>query len=365
MATAQKTATGDRTPRPSIRRVSGYPAGGVGFDLVIALLTLWFTVGLFVDGWAHNHGYTDASFFTPWHALLYSGMGATGLFLAVNQWRNVGRGYRWARALPKGYLPSLLGVVLFFAGGGFDFLWHELFGFEASIETLLSPAHLLLATSGMMIVTGPLRAAWARPGRAAGWRQLFPALLSLLIVLSILTFFTQYANLFSQNIGLTGRRSNAIWDIAAISLFVITPLVTMFVLLLALRRWTLPFGAVTFILTANALLMFAVQFNDQRAVWPTLLAAPLAGLLGDALIRRLQPSPARPFAVWVFGFAVPFTLAAGVMFTLLLLEGVGWRVHMWLGAIFTAGLVGLALALLTAPPRMDDGEPSALASGNE
>src|SRR5690606_31387374 len=114
------------------------------------------------------------------------------------------------------------------------------------------------------------------------------------------------------NIGLTGRRANAIWDIAAISLFVITPLVTMFVLLLAVRRWALPFGAVSFILTANALLMFAVQFDDQRAVWPTLLAAPLAGLLGDALIHWLRPSPARPFAVWVFGFVVPFTLAAGV-----------------------------------------------------
>src|SRR5690606_10643429 len=170
-------------------------SGSVRFDLTVALLTLWFTVGLFVDGWAHNHGFTDDTFFTPWHALLYSGMAATGLFLAAHQWRNVSKGYAWSRALPKGYLPSLLGVVLFFAGGGFDFLWHEWFGFEASIETLLSPAHLILATSGMLIVTGPLRAAWARSGRAASWRTLFPALLSLLIILSILTFFTQYSNL--------------------------------------------------------------------------------------------------------------------------------------------------------------------------
>jgi len=292
MATTRRTLTETPSGAQAAPRPLDHPAGGVRFDWTVALLTLWFAIGLYVDGWAHNHGFTDETFFTPWHALLYSGMAATGLYLAVQQMRYVGRGYAWARALPKGYLLSLVGVVAFFLGGGFDFLWHETFGFEANLEALLSPAHLLLAASGALIITGPLRAAWARPGCAGTWRQLGPALLSLLILLSLLTFFTQYANLFSQSALLTGFRQGFLWDAANISHFIVTALVTTFVLLLALRRWTLPFGAVTFLLSANAGLMFALQFDDQRDYALTLLAAPFAGLLADALtcLARVRPS---------------------------------------------------------------------------
>lgn len=352
MASVQETANHvQSSPR---RAINEHPAGSVRFDLTVALLTLWFAIGLFVDGWAHNHGYTDNTFFTPWHALLYSGMAATGLFLLVQQWRYVEQGYRWARALPKGYLPSLFGVVLFFAGGGFDMVWHEIFGFEANVEALLSPAHLLLASSGALILTGPLRAAWGRPGRASGWRQLFPAVLSLLILLSLLTFFTQYTNLFAQNRVLVGRSQSYLWDVTGISYFVVTALVTTFVLLLALRRWALPFGAVTFLLSANAALMLALQFEHQRQYWPTLLAAPFAGLLGDVLIRWLRPSVERPRAVWLFAFVVPFALSGATMAILLMTARVGWSVHMWLGATFTAGIVGLLLGFLTAPPAIPD-----------
>ena len=52
-------------------------------------------IGLFVDGYAHNHGMVDSTFFTPYHALLYSGILAVGLFLGINQYRNVGRGLRF------------------------------------------------------------------------------------------------------------------------------------------------------------------------------------------------------------------------------------------------------------------------------
>lgn len=354
MSTLQPTVAGTQPDARSARRPTAHPAGSVRFDLTVALLTLWFTIGLFVDGWAHNHGYTDETFFTPWHALLYSGMAATGLFLAVQQWRYVSRGHRWGQALPKGYLLSLLGVVLFFAGGGFDFLWHDIFGFEANLEALLSPAHLLLASSGVLIVTGPLRAAWARPGREGGWRQLFPALLSLLILMSILTFFTQYSSLFSQNRLLTSVRQGYLWDVTGLSFFVLPTLATMFVLLLAMRRWTLPFGAVTFLLSANALLMFALQSENQIEYWPTLLAAPLAGLLADVLIRWLRPSIERPWALRGFAFAVPFVLTGLTIAILLLTEGIGWRIHMWLGATFTAGAVGLMLGFLLAPPAIPD-----------
>ena len=36
----------------------------------------WLIVGIFVDGWAHNNDKPE-TFFTPWHALFYSGFLAT------------------------------------------------------------------------------------------------------------------------------------------------------------------------------------------------------------------------------------------------------------------------------------------------
>ena len=70
---------------------------------------------------------------------------------------------------------SFLGAVLFVVAGVLDLAWHELFGFEVDVEALLSPTHLLLAASGLLMIGGPIRSASARlagAGRApdpGGW----------------------------------------------------------------------------------------------------------------------------------------------------------------------------------------------------
>jgi hypothetical protein len=49
--------------------------------------------------------------------------------------------------------------------------------------------------------------AWARPAaeEKSGWRERLPALLSLLFVMSLFTFFTQFANAFTHANILAGR----------------------------------------------------------------------------------------------------------------------------------------------------------------
>ncbi len=350
-------ATLDRPlARPAVRRIEGYPQGGVRFDLIASLLALWFIIGLFVDGWAHNHGFTDNTFFTPWHALLYSGIGASGLFLAAMQYRNVSKGYAWARALPLGYLPSLLGVGLFFAAGGFDFLWHETFGFEANIETLLSPAHLLLALSGLLIMSGPLRAAWARRERAPGWAKLFPAILALTLILSAITFFLQFTNMYTDVDLLALRYSpgdRGLYSVAGIAGVLYPAVMTMGTLLFASRRWKLPFGTATFMLTANAAGMLALQWRDTNG-YLYILAAPLiGGLIGDFLLARYQRGGG---LMWLraFGFGTP--LASMLVYFALLLAsgGVWWRIHVWLGVSLFAAAAGFMLTLVAAPPPMPD-----------
>ncbi|MFN8418012.1 MAG: DPP IV N-terminal domain-containing protein [Anaerolineae bacterium] len=181
-------------------RIDGLPASSLRFDWIFALLCVWLVGGLFLDGWAHSHGYVDNTFFTPWHGILYSGALVILLFLAINYVRYRVQGYTLLKALPAGYMLSLVGAFLFLMSGGFDLVWHSIIGFEVNLETLLSPAHLLLATTGVLMVTGPIRSVWAqyRAGEAHGWRKLGPAIIGLLTLLSIFTFFTDFANATSR-----------------------------------------------------------------------------------------------------------------------------------------------------------------------
>ena len=100
------------------------------------------------------------------------------------------------RALPRGYTLSLIGVGLFLIAGGLDFVWHELFGIEANVEALLSPTHLFLATSAFFMISGAVRNVYHRYANsdATGWWQIGPAVIGATLVLSLLTFFAQFAH---------------------------------------------------------------------------------------------------------------------------------------------------------------------------
>lgn len=49
------------------------PTASERFDRTMVLLCGWLILGLYIDGWAHRH-YPIETFFTPWHALLYSAL---------------------------------------------------------------------------------------------------------------------------------------------------------------------------------------------------------------------------------------------------------------------------------------------------
>ena len=99
------------------QRASAHP----WLEWAVAFFSTWFVVGLYFDGWAHTHRLPD-TFFTPWHAIIYSGVLGAALVLAgagFVAWRN---GAEWRQVLPMGYQLSLLGVGLFLITGVADFL---------------------------------------------------------------------------------------------------------------------------------------------------------------------------------------------------------------------------------------------------
>jgi hypothetical protein len=326
-------------PQPRTR--ADHPPGSLRFDWAYVALSALFIAGLWVDGWAHYHGIADESFFTPWHFLFYSAFGLVALFTAWHQWRNVQKGYAFTRALPVGYWLSLVGVALFAVGGVGDMIWHTLFGIEDGSEALTSPTHLLLGIGMALVYTGPLRAAWAR-GDARGWRNLGPAIISSTLLLVLLAFFSSYANPtvnpIAARFGDSAPRFSQ--DLGVISILWQSALLAAIPLLL-LSRWRLPFGAITFILTVYALMMTIL--TDVFVLIP---AALVAGLIADVLIQRLRPTTERANALHIVAFAIPALYSACYFVALQLIAGIGWSIHVWAGAIFLSGVVGLLLSLL-------------------
>jgi hypothetical protein len=319
---------------------------GLGFDRLMMVLCSCFIGGLFIDGWAHNHGLVDRTFFTPWHALLYSAFAANAVALIAVTFLNHRRGYGWFDSIPDGYALSLLGVPLFAVGGVGDLIWHTLFGFEVGIEPLLSPTHLLLALSGVFIMSGPLRAAMRRadPVSKQGWTTLLPAIISLIAIFSVSTFFTSFAHPMVQTWTLFDPvDSNK--ALGAVSILLQASILMGFVLL-AIRRWKMPIGSFTLIFTANAALMSL--FKDQQLLIPV---ATVAGIIVDMLYWWLKPSMSNEAALRLFAFIVPFVYYLGFfVFVMLFVGDISWKIHLWLGSAFMSGIIGLALSYLLIAP---------------
>ena len=338
MATTMQQFTGATT--------SESPKSSVRFDRLMIIFVCWFAGGLFIDGWAHNHGLVDKTFFTPWHAILYTGYAANAVLLLGTLIRNHLRGQSWSEAIPDGYQLALLGVPVFAIAGVGDLVWHTLFGFEVGIEPLLSPTHLLLAFSAVLIMSGPLRAAMRRdtPLETQDWATLLPAILSLTAVFSVFTFFTSFANPFVQTWTLQAT-FDAGKELGAASILLLAA-IQMGVILVALRRWKLPIGTLTLVFTINVALMGV--FKDNYALIP---GATVAGLIADFLLWRLQPSTERPEVLRFFAFSVPVIFFLCYFLPIILSIGITWKAHLWLGSCVMAGTIGLGLSYLLIAPR--------------
>src|SRR2546423_14725080 len=122
MATETSTTRYVPKSRPATRDAS------TRFDWAMAVLSTVLVGGFYLDLWAHAHGRTDTTFFTPWHAVLYSMLAVVGVFLSVTAWRAWHRRAPWWQSLPPGYGLSLVGVAPLCPGGGADPRSHPLFG---------------------------------------------------------------------------------------------------------------------------------------------------------------------------------------------------------------------------------------------
>ncbi|HZG91636.1 MAG TPA: hypothetical protein VEZ42_15595 [Pseudonocardia sp.] len=328
------------------------PQAPVRTDAVTTALGVWFALGLFVDAYAHANIPELETFFTPWHAIFYSGFAATAGWILWTVWGHVRDGRRGRAAVPLGYGMGLVALPVFAVSGGADLVWHEVIGIETTTDIFFSPSHLGLITSMVLILTCPFRAAWARwaPGSRPPLRAVLPAVLTLAFATSLVLLFLTYANaLVYGSSGVVGSLSTVDGDgpdrIAAS--IVITTVVLLAPLLLVARRWHLPRGTATTVFGICALISATLTGFENLEIAFAVLAA---GALVDVLAAALRPTADRRTAFWLFGaFAPVLTWAVYLGAASVAVGSLPTVTEFWTGTPLVAGLVGWMVAALMLP----------------
>ncbi|TDD19682.1 hypothetical protein E1294_20030 [Nonomuraea diastatica] len=335
-------------------------------DLVTALLGTWFGAGLMIDAWAHNNLTELETFFTPWHAVFYSGFAVVSGWIIWQVWRNARAGRQGLAAVPTGYLAGLVAIPAFAAFGLADMVWHTILGIETTIDIFFSPSHLGLVVTMMLIITTPLRSAWKAPdvGDRPSLGRLLPALAGLAFATTLVSLFLSYGDALQyrpqaivQALSLgqgpaaappgAGPRPVAVGADRVAVAMVVTNVVMLCPVLLLARRWLLPFGSVTIMYTIMALMPGAqTAFRNL----PILLSFVAAGFVSDLLIRLLRPSGERRAAYWAFaGLSASITWSLYIAVASATGGGLPGVPELWTGAPVVAGLIGLALGALFLP----------------
>jgi hypothetical protein len=314
---------------------------------LLTLANLWLISGLFLDGWAHLNVPELETFFTPWHAVFYSGYASvTAVLIGITLKCRRMHGGSFRNAIPLGYGAALVGTILFAIGGIGDLLWHETFGIEIGVEALLSPTHLILAVGGFTMLAANLRA-WAF--QPVSYTRLsidqIPMLFSATYCITLVAFMTQFTHYMKVHAGGTPMHADLeLIQSASITGYLLHTSVLIGTLLFIAQRARQPLGAYTLIL--------AVHTTGMALLLDTLYLLPgavVAGIVADFLGRNLLPFEQHHLRIRVFAFGVPATLFLLYFLTIAMRDGIWWSVHMWTGSIVMAGLAGLLISYLFLP----------------
>jgi hypothetical protein len=234
-------------------------------------------------------------------------------------------------------------------GGPFDLAWHSVFGFEADVEALMSPAHSVLAIGFALIASGPLRAALRRPPRR--WLAELPMVLAMAFVVSTLTFFTQTAHPLANLWGAGNlRASYDVIELGLVSLVLSAAVLTAPVLLL-LGLGRLPAGAVTIVIGVSSIAT-GVLFDHGDYPLAQVVALVAAAVAADLLRAWLRPRADRPGTLRAFAAMLPAALLGAYFLSLRLTVGVTWSAHLALGTVVFGAVVGWLFSYFVAPPRL-------------
>ncbi|MGH1488051.1 MAG: hypothetical protein ACRBK7_01445 [Acidimicrobiales bacterium] len=323
-------------------------------EFIYLFFVLWAMIGLCLDGWAHRYQPELESFFTPWHAVFYTGFIGGTSWVAYMVIRRRPQAQSLRTSVPSGYELAIIGLAMFAVGGVGDGFWHTIFGVETGIDALLSPTHLLLLTGMLAGATAPVRAAWrnaANPIIGNSLGSFLPVALAIAVATTGVAFFFLYANGFNNWPMQYDYRDDALATAGILSTLASTVILIGPTMLL-LRRWQPPFGSFTIIYGTVGVFMAGL---DAYEYWWQMLAPLVGGIVADVIVRGRQsgsPSAPQPLRnrAWLVGLLVPLAMWSVSTLAIHLAWTIRWPPELWIGQIFMAMLTGFSLALMSHPP---------------
>ncbi len=315
-------------------------------DAVAGLFGVWMILGLFVDGWAHRNSKPE-TFFTPWHGILYSGFIASSVWMLRVLRSHQKPGVSWRDSIPVGYGLRTVGVGVFGIGAVADLAWHQIFGVEADIETLLSPTHLVLLSGGLLMAAGPIASTLRREAgrQQPTWSSGGAVVGTVAFVLSLLQFFLMYASPYdygkydsdySEAVSRSGWLADEVLTDGIASALLFSILVSVAVNFVV-RTVDPPRGSFVVLLFAPAFLQTVLTSFDTSS---RLLGPGVAAVFAEATWPMIRTHrTALVLSAWV----ASLTLATnyGILAGVAMQDRVTWTVHMWAGlpvlcAVFAA-----------------------------
>lgn len=283
----------------------------ISFGLALSIIT-----GMTLDAWAHVHGATDNTFFTPWHAILYTGLFGSVAWYGYLTYRRVAPLAAHRLGLSMGPLVALFGAA--------DLIWHSMFGFERDLQAQLSPPHIALATVLAILVSVPSRQ--RNPYGHLTWLGAIAGSLAAVVTLTLLMFVSPltavYAELYSGDtvIGL---------GVSGFLLFITTWLIVF----QWMRRTNAPYGAFT---VASGMLGISQAISKGEWRFAALLLA--VGFWAEWVSRKTSQASRIPALVWPGSFALGYFLVLKYTSTL------AWGPSVWGGVVVMAVAIGFGVA---------------------
>ncbi|GAA0565829.1 hypothetical protein GCM10010172_56840 [Paractinoplanes ferrugineus] len=331
---------------------------------VMLVASAWLVTGLQLDAYAHATTPQLETFWTPWHAVLYSGIAASGLTLV---WLLRSRlpsipTYQSLNALPNALRVPLLGMAFLLVGGGIDTLWHNVFGIEQGLEIFVSPSHEFIILGMVLVAAGPALMSARSTGDRLSFADGAIVTVSALLTSLPLHIYSLHANVLGEFFFGDGADPVRIYstDAQVMHGFLFTTVLLLLPIVLIGRRWRLPIGVPALLVTVPALAMH-LMFLEGDPWWMSLTVA-IAAACTEAVARVAGPFlPLSAAASWVLlGLLAPAVVWGALLLAAANQDGVGWNVHVVSGLLTYTALTGAGTVLVArnirpaAPARAAD-----------
>lgn len=271
-------------------------------------------------------------------------------WLAITLYLGVATLLRWMRdrrldtMVPDGYGLSVAGCAIFLAGIVVSGWWADAFGQDFGVPAIFRVPNLMEIAGAALIVTGPFRASATRGELMAGPT----AVVSVLLVLATVTFFTQFDHPYIDQFAAAGPAgvirpsptspsdlfNNREEILGALGLMVQAAVVTG-VILWTLRQTRLPVGGITLMVTGTAFLA-----ATQHGHFETVAVAFAIGVVSEAALILVRPRADRVPGMRLFAVTMGALLGGIYLLYIGLGPGTWWPPDMTYGTVLACALAG-------------------------